>query len=45
VTIIDIEKGPRVIGQVSNPGEQVKIGADVVLKSIKEGSLEFQVSP
>ena len=45
VAIIDIEKGPRVIGGVSNPGDQVKIGADVVLKSIKEGSLEFQASP
>jgi len=45
VAIIDIEKGPRVIGRVSNPGDQVKIGADVVLKSKKEGTLEFMLSP
>jgi scaffold protein (connect acetoacetyl-CoA thiolase and HMG-CoA synthase) len=44
VAIIDIEKGPRVIGRVSNSGDEVKIGANVVLKSRREGSLEFQLS-
>jgi len=45
VAIIDIEGGPRVIGRVSNSGDEVKIGADVVLKSRTEGRLEFQLSP
>jgi hypothetical protein len=45
VAIINIEGGPRVIGRISNPNDEVKIGADVVLKSNKEGSLEFQLSP
>jgi uncharacterized OB-fold protein len=45
VAIVDIERGPRVIGRLSNPSDEVKIGAKVVLKSKKEGSLEFQLSP
>jgi uncharacterized OB-fold protein len=45
VAIIDIEGGPRVIGRLSNSSDEVKIGADVVLKSNKEGSLEFQLAP
>ncbi len=45
VAIIDIKRGPRVIGRLSNPSEEMKIGAEVVLKSKKEGRLEFELSP
>jgi uncharacterized OB-fold protein len=45
VAIIDIEGGPRVIGRISNASDEVKIGADVLLKSKTEGRLEFQLSP
>jgi uncharacterized OB-fold protein len=44
VAIIDIEKGPRVIGRVSNSTEEVKIGSAVALRSNNQGTLEFQLS-
>jgi hypothetical protein len=43
VAIIDIDKGPRVIGRVSNSADDVRIGSSVSLKSSKEGKLEFQL--
>jgi uncharacterized OB-fold protein len=44
VAIIDLDKGPRVIGRVSNSDdEEAKIGAEVVLRSIRNGTLEFQL--
>jgi hypothetical protein len=44
VAIIDIDKGPRIIGRISNSADEVKIGSTVSLISSKEGALEFQLS-
>ena len=44
VAIIDIDKGPRVIGRISNSADEVKIGSSVSLISSKECVLQFQLS-
>ena len=44
VAIIDLEKGPRVIGRITNSVDEAEIGSPVSLSSSKEGTLEFQLS-
>jgi len=44
VAIIDLNRGPRVIGRISNTAEEVKIGDRVSLSSSTDGTLEFRLS-
>jgi uncharacterized OB-fold protein len=43
VAIIDLDRGPRVMGRVTNPADELRIGSLVSLRSTKEGVLEFQL--
>lgn len=44
VAVIDLKNGLRVVGRISNPANEVKIGSEVALTSSKEGTLEFRLS-
>ena len=44
VAIIKLENGPKVIGRVANPIDDVRIGSDVALASENGDMLEFQLS-
>lgn len=44
VAIVDLKKGPRVIGRISNSEDEMKIGSSVSLESSKDGVLEFRLS-
>ena len=43
VAIIDIENGPRVMGRVTDPSDDVKIDSVVSLSSVNEDALEFRL--
>ena len=45
VAIISLENGPKVIGRIASPIDDVKIGSKVMLSSNKDGVLEFKLSP
>ncbi|HYB83851.1 MAG TPA: OB-fold domain-containing protein [archaeon] len=44
VAIINLKKGPRVIGRILNAADGVKIGSRVSLSAWKQGTLEFRLS-
>ena len=45
VAIIKLENGPKVIGRVANPIDDVTVGSDVALASENVDTLEFRLSP